>query len=130
MGFSTIIPEANEWVQTVIGIDGRGGTAKQWRGQQLRPGSHVVLDAGTLCLVVNSSGMGSSRREWIELITLDVQGVRVELARTSKTWLVVSLRPVASYSAYLRKDDYALRFIKSISVRSRANTIWKNGYRE
>jgi hypothetical protein len=81
----TIIPEANEWVQTVTAIDGRSAAAKEWEGQQLRPETQIELPIGTLCLVVNSISMGRTRREWQSLAILDGTGHWLEIEHSSKT---------------------------------------------
>ena len=58
MRVKTIVPEANEWVQTVTAIHGRDATAKEWKGHQLGPEAYLELPIGTLCLVVNSISTG------------------------------------------------------------------------
>jgi hypothetical protein len=85
MRVKTIVPEANEWVQTVTAIHGRGATAKEWKGHQLRPEEHVELPIGTLCLVVNSISTGMTRREWQRLAILDKQGHWLDIDHSSKT---------------------------------------------
>jgi hypothetical protein len=81
----TIVPAANEWVQTVNAIHGRGASAKEWEGQQLRPETQIELPVGTLCLIVNSISMGRTRREWQSLAVLDRTGHWLEVEHSSKT---------------------------------------------
>ena len=81
----TIVPEANEWVQTVMAIHGRGAAAKEWEGDQLRQGTQIELPVGTLCLVVNSISVGRTRREWQRLAILEETGNWLEIEHSSKT---------------------------------------------
>src|SRR4051812_23337145 len=86
MRVRTIVPEANEWVPpSVMTIHGRGATARQWEREQLRSDTTVELLIGTLCLLVNSPGEGTTRREWQSLAIIDEQGTCVDIERSGKT---------------------------------------------
>jgi hypothetical protein len=85
MRVRTIVPEANEWVQTVTAIHGRGATAKDWKGEPLRPETQVELPIGTLCLIVNSISTGVTRREWQRLAIVDRAGHWLDIEHSSKT---------------------------------------------
>ena len=85
MRVKAIVPEANEWVQTVTAIRGSGATAKDREGHQLRRETHVDLPIGTVCLVVNSISTEMTRREWQRLAILDEEGHWLDIDRSSKT---------------------------------------------
>jgi hypothetical protein len=85
MKVRTIVPEGNEWVQTVTAVDGRGAIAKEWEGQQLRPETQIELPIGTLCLIVSLISTGMTRREWQTLAILDTRGEWLEIDHSSKT---------------------------------------------